>query len=546
MDVDENQTNVGDGEDYAVGPVVHERLKDGLHEKFSSSCFGRYLKFWTEGASCSSAIHAVLGQEVTIPGANPNELWFRVGDDQFTRLSKYEFALITGLRFGESDFDPNAQHDVVQDGVYARLIRGRARALVSKVLKQFEDGQYAAASADDQLKIAKILFLYGFVFGVDGYAKAVDKWAWCLVEDEHRWENFPWGKYSYQFLLKGLRCTVPKEQKQPLIKYHFDGFALAFLVWAYEAIPALAQTCVEHERRTDLQRPRFVRWRFNWNHLDVSDFFAARQVSITCHETLEPYPEELQEYEWWHHVNNDLSTGIRFVRRKTRGVTTKPRKGVAPNLGIPSGPGGGGVVIRPGNSRDRLAVACVNNSPPLDVCVSSEAAAMINNIEGTSTEHGETQPQTTLEGHHALEGGTTRATDNVGYSAPQVERDNYTPNNITAGSEQQFGDRIVHSSETCQPAKRSRTAQGINLDSFKSILINEVLDGVKSELACVLDRVGLIEKQVTKGLDQLERRVGDLEKSIPAIVSAAVRAVLSELQDEDFDRSIPRKHNSGV
>ncbi|GFP92974.1 hypothetical protein PHJA_001441700 [Phtheirospermum japonicum] len=55
---------------------------------------------------------------------------------------------------------------------------------------------FFADSLDDQVKIAKILFVYAILFGIDGRTKSIEKWLWVLIEDENRWTNFPWGAYS--------------------------------------------------------------------------------------------------------------------------------------------------------------------------------------------------------------------------------------------------------------------------------------------------------------------------------------------------------------
>ncbi|XVF83170.1 hypothetical protein PTKIN_Ptkin16aG0112200 [Pterospermum kingtungense] len=71
--------------------------------------------------SCKSSLHAVLGRQVNRLVARDDEVWFRIGEP-FVKFSKYEFALVTGLRFVTSTFDPNGQHKPPLDRVYATRV----------------------------------------------------------------------------------------------------------------------------------------------------------------------------------------------------------------------------------------------------------------------------------------------------------------------------------------------------------------------------------------------------------------------------------------
>ncbi|KAL3646923.1 hypothetical protein CASFOL_009467 [Castilleja foliolosa] len=105
-------------------------------DRFHASCFGAYLHCPKNQVPCA-VMHLMISQQVIKEGAEVDELWFLVGD-KFVRLSKYEYALVTGLRFGPTNFDPNADCDC------------------SKGCSEF---------------IAKVLFVH---------------------EEEDEWETFPW------------------------------------------------------------------------------------------------------------------------------------------------------------------------------------------------------------------------------------------------------------------------------------------------------------------------------------------------------------------
>ncbi|KAL3621841.1 hypothetical protein CASFOL_034327 [Castilleja foliolosa] len=68
-----------------------------------------------------TVMHLMLSQQVIKEGADEDELWFLVGD-KFVRFSKYEYALVTGLRFGPTSFAPNEDCDIPTEGVHRKFI----------------------------------------------------------------------------------------------------------------------------------------------------------------------------------------------------------------------------------------------------------------------------------------------------------------------------------------------------------------------------------------------------------------------------------------
>ncbi|KAL3654737.1 hypothetical protein CASFOL_001472 [Castilleja foliolosa] len=80
-------------------------------DRFRASCFGAYLHY-PKNQVPSAVMLLMISQQVIKEGAEEDELWFLVGD-KFVRLSKYEYALVTGLRFGPTNFDSNADCEYV-------------------------------------------------------------------------------------------------------------------------------------------------------------------------------------------------------------------------------------------------------------------------------------------------------------------------------------------------------------------------------------------------------------------------------------------------
>ncbi|KAL6561494.1 hypothetical protein OROMI_017095 [Orobanche minor] len=154
-------------------------------------------------------------------------------------------------------------------------------------------GGYFREQPGDALKVSKVLCVCYLIFGVDGGKHIADRWLWTLVEDQIRWESFPWGLYSYQILITYL-SDVPTEIPAGLDpSYHFYGNIYAIMIWACEAILSLGSKCGIILGASFIQRPRCTRWKLKkLGHIDFPIFF---DDEIDCFEVLSPTHEEEQE-----------------------------------------------------------------------------------------------------------------------------------------------------------------------------------------------------------------------------------------------------------
>ncbi|KAL3615737.1 hypothetical protein CASFOL_040031 [Castilleja foliolosa] len=289
---------------------IRSQLKKNhaAYTKFQGGCFGGYLEYCTnKNAQCpNTAMHTMLGQQVNRQGAGVDELWFRVGD-QFLRFSKYEYALVTGLKFGHTNFDPNEDHK----------------------------GEFAV-STDDQLKISKVIFVCSVLFGEDNLKKPIPEWLWVLVEDEDKWENFPWGSYTFQILYSKIQqVPLTRSLEAKKFAYHFYGFCHAFAYWIFEAVPPLASLLMSKNRRPDPQRPRLLKWSLPAEKKSLDNFFKD-EVHKECLETLEPTMEELINYPWWSHVADDVRSHVQYVQRESPFTDSNVGAPAASNAIVPA------------------------------------------------------------------------------------------------------------------------------------------------------------------------------------------------------------------
>lgn len=198
---------------------------DETLQQFRSGCFGHFLNY-RGGISCNKALHALMSHEIITPVARDDEVWFHVGNKHI-KFSKAEYALVTGLNFGESTFDPHEPHEM-PIGVYHRALGG-APLSVFDLWKKF-NGRHISGSSSDYLKVANVLFLYLMLLGYDP-ERMIEGWVWVLVEDIAQWKNFPWGAYTFQVLLHYIRkVPVQSSRLSKRRSYHFYGPVYALLV----------------------------------------------------------------------------------------------------------------------------------------------------------------------------------------------------------------------------------------------------------------------------------------------------------------------------
>ncbi|KAL3649445.1 hypothetical protein CASFOL_005848 [Castilleja foliolosa] len=290
-------------------------LEVKMLDRFRASCFGAYLHY-PKNLVPSAVMHLMISQQVIKEGAEEDELWFLMGD-KFVRLSKYEYALVTGLRFGPTNFDPNADCECSEEDVFRKFVDpenkyGKKGAPYTDVLKLFKKPpRVLRRSPQDLLKIAKVLFVHGYFYAIDTRTN-IAKWLWVLVEDEKEWEKFPWGAYSFQIFIMRMKNLKAGERS-----YHFYGFSHAFLHFVFEAVPGLAAKLTSKPKH-GLVQPRLIKRLFHkCSSVDELVKFFDSKEPIECYEKLEPTESELSQYTWWGHVADDVRSSVKYIHRES-------------------------------------------------------------------------------------------------------------------------------------------------------------------------------------------------------------------------------------
>ncbi|CAN7114930.1 unnamed protein product, partial [Brassica rapa subsp. narinosa] len=92
----------------------------------------------------------------------------------------------------------------------------------------------------DRVRLIYLCVIMGVVMGKDEKVNIPHLYM-KLAMDLEKLRNYPWGLYSFDFLLKQIDKTRHKlEQKEG---YLMEGFLFGFQIWIMEAVPALGEIC---------------------------------------------------------------------------------------------------------------------------------------------------------------------------------------------------------------------------------------------------------------------------------------------------------------
>ncbi|KDO37924.1 hypothetical protein CISIN_1g042360mg, partial [Citrus sinensis] len=87
----------------------------------------------------------------------------------------------------------------------------------------------------------------------------------CLLDNFKEFNNYPWGRLSFEATMLSLKNTVTKRSKRigsldpnTKEKYNLYDFSFAFQVWTYEVISEFGQKFATEN--SDLKVPRILKW----------------------------------------------------------------------------------------------------------------------------------------------------------------------------------------------------------------------------------------------------------------------------------------------
>ncbi|KAL3622486.1 hypothetical protein CASFOL_033897 [Castilleja foliolosa] len=257
----------------------HNKLGSEMLQRFRESCFGAYLNYPTKKHTPGTAMHLMVSQQ---------------------------------------------DYELQTNGVYRKFIDpenefGKKGAEYEFVFQWFKNAPKNKKTRASLLKIAKVLFVHGFFYAIDKRQR-IANWLWELVEREDEWETFPWGAYSFQILMFRMKNAAVKPQDN----YHIFGFSHAFMHFILEAVPGLADIITSKTKHKCVQ-PRLLKRLFLKKSVNLYlDFFDKQDIQ--CHEKMEPTEQELIDYTWWPHVDDDVRSSVKYIHKESNAKKTQIKR----------------------------------------------------------------------------------------------------------------------------------------------------------------------------------------------------------------------------
>ncbi|KAL6523852.1 hypothetical protein OROMI_030947 [Orobanche minor] len=121
-----HDTLTGMGRNTEVGAQALGSLTAGV--------LGRLMKVRRSG-STNTALHHLIARQLEGDQIPSDESWFQVCG-RTIRFTAHDFAMITGLHFGNSNFHPQDDHPLRSNGIFHRLVHGK-NIKVSVLRKKF-------------------------------------------------------------------------------------------------------------------------------------------------------------------------------------------------------------------------------------------------------------------------------------------------------------------------------------------------------------------------------------------------------------------------
>jgi len=236
---------------------------------FRKTIFGPFLDLVKYSNQCQ-LIHELLFHVVHNP--NQNELWFKFGDS-FSKFSIEEFAVISGLKCtGDVNFSNYV--DTSDFSRRSKYFQDHCTGLVKRgtVKKCFESVYFD--SDEEAVKMGLLYFVSLFLLAKPKDMGVSDDLV--RIVDSPRFNDFPWGKLSFNLLFASLKSgidTLYKHDDKVLVRndkrrvdgYKIYGLAFAFQVWAYECLPHIGGICAM-KKFIDEPVPRIFKWSTDENY----------------------------------------------------------------------------------------------------------------------------------------------------------------------------------------------------------------------------------------------------------------------------------------
>ncbi|XP_060178111.1 uncharacterized protein LOC132608052 [Lycium barbarum] len=227
-----------------------------------------------------------------------------------------EFALITGLNCGSYPSRTREERAVKRGAAFCTKACRDRKICAEKLLAVIRGPRL---TKEEKLKCCLVWFMHTIVLAKD-VSRGVDHDTIKMADDLEFFSSYPWGTESFELTLDYLKnkIDIPKHHQEHAEKrvasYALYGFPWAFMVWAYEAFPAVGRNARKSEE-VPLPIPRILRW-----HMKKMERFVKgdpfKRAGVIERELEQDYMKNLLPYD--DEINDPI---IDELERELEGVT---------------------------------------------------------------------------------------------------------------------------------------------------------------------------------------------------------------------------------
>ncbi|KAH6756759.1 hypothetical protein C2S53_000849 [Perilla frutescens var. hirtella] len=233
--------------DLAVLNKIRDNLDDANFEKIKGSCFGHL--FQQPEFNCQGQLLALLLKKLQRHSGGRMRMSFKINDD-IVEFGPKEFAVMTGLRLAGNTETPSTS------AFHSEVFNNKKPLYFVDIEKKLEATHKAGQDGSEtSYKLALLLVVYGILLAKDRTSKAVTLGYLHVVDDGQRFNYFPWGKVTYEFLIKSMEqarsCLARAKRKEG---------RRAIDAWLYEIMPSIANRYAVSVGAAGNMFPRMLRW----------------------------------------------------------------------------------------------------------------------------------------------------------------------------------------------------------------------------------------------------------------------------------------------
>nr|VDC91401.1 unnamed protein product [Brassica oleracea] len=233
--------------------LLKEKMEPEFDEVMKDLIFSHIMVIQKNDLKFSERlVHSFLCKELLT--SKRHEKWFTFARRPL-RFGLQEYHAVTGLKVKrEKNSGLVAWKD--DDGFWSKQIKTNGKINL-QIIKKKHLEESNTWTWGDRVRLIYLCVIIGVVMGKDEKVNIPHLYM-KLAMDLEKLRNYPWGMYSFDFLLKQIDKTRHKlEQKEG---YLMEGFLFGFQIWIMEVVPALGEICGTKVNR-NFTGPLYGNWR---------------------------------------------------------------------------------------------------------------------------------------------------------------------------------------------------------------------------------------------------------------------------------------------